>query len=109
MSLGLHEEVDEYFFNNFGIKFRSQSVFCTGDIKSALEYGKVAIIEPIGDFQICWSPKCYDLIEIEDFPWMSVEEFIIEKKYQIGSLKEAIESKNEIMLFCEKYRVMPNE
>jgi len=95
--------------NKFGIRFRSQSVFCTGDIKSALEYGKVAIIEPIGHFEICWSPKCYDLIEIEDFTWMSVEEFIIENEYQIGNLQQAIESGKEIMLFCEKYKVSSYE
>ncbi|WP_415396242.1 hypothetical protein [Sulfurimonas sp. CS5] len=70
LPLELHEKVDEYFFNKFGIKFRSQSVFCTGKMKSALDYGKVAIIEPVGHFEICWSPKCYDLIEIEDFNWM---------------------------------------
>jgi hypothetical protein len=107
--LDLHEKVDEYFFNQFGIKFRSQSVFCTGKIKSALKYGKVAVIEPIGRFEICWSPKCYDLIEIEDFHWMSVEEFIIENEYQTGDLQEAIKAENEIMLFCEMYKVISHE
>lgn len=63
-------------------------------------------IEPIENFEVCWSPKCHDLIEIEDFPWMDTEEFIIENEYQIGNLQEAIESGNEIMLFCEKYKVV---
>ncbi|RUM46236.1 MAG: hypothetical protein DSY46_00480 [Hydrogenimonas sp.] len=93
----------------FGIRFRSQSIFCTGDIQSAKQYGEIAVIEPIGDFEICWSPKCHDLIEIEDYPWMSIEEFIIENEYQIGNLQKAIKSCNEIMLFCEKYKVVSYE
>ena len=105
----LHNRVDEYFSNKFGIRFRSQSVFCTGDYASALNYGEVAAIEPIGNFEICWSPKCYDLIEIEDYPWMSVEDFIIENNYQIGNLEEALKSKNEIMLFCNSYKVISHE
>jgi len=40
---------------------------------------------------------------------MSVEEFIIENEYQIGNLQEAIKSENEIMLFCEKYKVISHE
>jgi hypothetical protein len=67
------------------------------------------VIEPIGNFEICWSPKCYDLIEIEDFPWLSVEEFIIENEYQVGDLEEAIKSGNEIMLYCDSYKVISYE
>lgn len=109
LSIEKHNEVDKYFDEKFGIKFRSQSVFCTGDIKTASEYGKVAIIEPIGEFEVCWSPICFDLIEIEDFTWMTTEEFILENKYQIGNIQSALESGNEIMLFCEKYKVISYE
>lgn len=49
------------------------------------------------------------MIEIEDYPWMSIEEFIIENEYQIGNLQEAIESGNEIMLFCDSYKVISHE
>lgn len=108
-SIELHNEADEYFFKKFGIKFRSQSIFCTGDIQSAKKYGKVAKIKPIGDSQICWSPKCFDLIEKEDFHWMTTEEFILENEYQIGNLDKAIESGNEIMIHCDRYEIIQHE
>jgi len=105
----LHYEIDNYFFKRFGIKFRSQSVFCTGDIETAKAYGKVAEIKPIGDFEVCWSPKCFDMFEIEDYPKMDIEEFIIRNEYQIGNLEEAIKSGNEIMLYCDSYKVVAHE
>ncbi|MDN5068386.1 hypothetical protein [Aliarcobacter butzleri] len=40
---------------------------------------------------------------------MTTEEFILENKYQIGNIQSALESGNEIMLFCEKYKVISYE
>lgn len=107
----IHKLADDYFYKKFGIRFRSQSVFCTGDLQEAKKFGEVRVIEPIGDYVICWSPKVNDFMEIEDCLYgtleEAVEEFIEKNDYQLGNLEDAINSKYEIMLFCEKYKVLP--
>lgn len=109
----IHKIADNYFFKIFDIRFRSQSVFCTGDIVDAGKYGEVRIIEPIGSYEICWSPKVNDFLEIENSICgtieEAVEEFIEKNDYQLGNMQEAIASEHEIMLFCENYRVIDIE
>lgn len=105
LELHIHQLADKIFYEKFGIKFRSQSVFCTGDIFSAKKYGYVAIIKPIGKYEVCWSPHCHDFIEIEESP-LSVPDFIEDKCYQIGNLETALKSGNEIMLACDSYEVI---
>jgi len=104
----LHNRADECFCAIFGIRFRSQSLFCTGNIEVAKKYGSAAKIMPIGNYEVCWSSKCSDFIEIED-SCLSVEEFIIENEYQTGRINEAIESGNEIMIFCDSYEILSHE
>lgn len=106
----IHDIADKYFLDKFGFRFRSQIVFCTGDINVADDYGEVRVIEPIGKYEICWSPKVKDFLEIQysitgDIT-EHVEKFIENNNYQIGNMEAAIESKNEIMLYCDKYRVL---
>ena len=69
LNILIHNIADEIFLELFGIKFRSQALFCTGDISEAFQYGNVKCIEPIecDDFNVCWSPKIKDFIEIEDY------------------------------------------
>ena len=105
LNLRDHKLADQIFYEKFGIRFRSQSVFCTGDISSAKCYGDVAIIKPIGNYKICWSPICHDFIEVEQ-SHLNIIDFIEENRYKIGDLKEALDSGNEIMLFCERYKVL---
>lgn len=114
LNILIHEIADEVFNDLFGIKFRSQALFCTGDIDEAFQYGNVKRIEPIEcyGFAVCWSPKIKDFIEIEDYLDLNnitreaIYNFIIENKYQTGKLEDAIKSKNEIMIYCDEYRVV---
>lgn len=114
LNILIHELSDEIFLELFEIKFRSQALFCTGDIEEAFQYGNVKCIEPIecDDFAVCWSPKIKDFIEIEDYLDLNnitkeaIYNFIIENKYQTGKLEDAIKSKNEIMIYCDEYRVV---
>lgn len=104
--INIHEEADIIFQEKFGIKFRSQSVFCTGDLDVATSYGNTIVrIEPIGDYEICWSPLCEDFTEITNTDY-NVKEFIEINNYQIGNIDLAISSKNEIMLYCESYKAI---
>lgn len=107
LSMDIHEQADLIFEDKFGIKFRSQSVFCTGSYKEANSYGNIVVrVEPIGHFTVCWSPLCDDFIKIMDKNDMSVQEFIEINKYQTGDINLAIASKNEIMLYCKQYRAI---
>jgi len=52
---------DEWFYKKFGIKARSQTVYCTGSRKVATDYGFPFFCFPVGKFDIIWSPKIDDL------------------------------------------------
>ena len=56
----LHKLSDMYFKTKFGIAYRSNSFFCTGNKSFASDYGSVCLIFPIGDFNFCWSPAVHD-------------------------------------------------
>ncbi len=57
-----HKLMDNEFNKKFGIKARSQTIFCTGDLHTARGYGStVYLIFPIGKYEIIWSPKYRDL------------------------------------------------
>jgi len=45
----------------FGWKPRSTGVFCSGSLNTALFYGPVNSVWPIGNFKFLWSPKVSDL------------------------------------------------
>lgn len=111
----LHNLLNKYFYEKTGIKYRSESLFVSGDKDKGYEYGsKVFAIFPIGEFHYAWSD------EIED-PWVELEfnmtdeekvtrrqefeshlEYDDPYKFDEG-LEEAIESKNEIMIACDEY------
>lgn len=112
----IHQYADEVFFDKFGIKFRSQSVFCTGDITSAFQYGEVKCIEPIVSkgSKICWSTIVDDFINIEydidmnHITKEAVEKFINDNDYrlcELSDLESAIASNNEIMVYCDTYKI----
>jgi len=56
-----HEAADNWFFQNFGISYRSNALFGTGSFNQAKEYGYVSAMFPIGDFNFCYSPIIDDL------------------------------------------------
>ncbi len=56
-----HRIADAWFFENFGVHFRSQSLFCTGSKSVAGNFGNVYPAIPFDGFRFCWSPKIRDL------------------------------------------------
>jgi hypothetical protein len=56
-----HDAADSFFFDEFGIKFRSQALFCSGLEEIAKIYGDVYIVFPIGKFDFCWTEEFTDM------------------------------------------------
>lgn len=114
-----------------GIKARrDNSLFVTGNMGEAEQYGEVYVVIPIGSFEISWSNKIKDFyIDIVDYAdeftsaddISDFEEFhyeidretinlyeddllkFVKKYYKKKNLQKAIKSKNEIMILAEKY------
>lgn len=59
--LDVHNWLDNWFEENFGIKARSNSIITTGDSDVAKGYGNLYVIFPIGNYEIIWSPRINDL------------------------------------------------
>lgn len=57
----VHTAADEFFEEQFGIKFRSQSIFAVGDEGVAEGYGDVYAVFPLDEVKICWSELVSDM------------------------------------------------
>jgi len=104
----VHEIYDDFFDKKFGIKARSNTVFTTGNYGTAMEYGMVYAVFPIGDFRFVWSPTIDDLYihmtDLEDEE--DIRHYLELAKYKDTDLSHAIHSKNEIMVACKEYYMM---
>lgn len=56
----VHDALNLRLERDFGIPYRTEGTFCTGDPHTATEYGKSAIILPIGQFDFCWGMQVKD-------------------------------------------------
>ena len=123
-----HDVFNEYFKDRFGAPIRNW-LFATGDIKTARVYTKrapVCVIFPIGNYEFVSSPD-KDMNDLTTLHSRTKAEFFVltpyddsgpatDKKvanYMIGRMRHvkwnttdivsAVESKNEIMLKCDKF------
>ena len=56
-----HNYIDDQMYRKFGIKGRTNTVFCSLDDEEAWGYGDtVCLIFPIGQYKYLWSPKVND-------------------------------------------------
>ena len=110
--LDIHNWIDNWFYEKFKIRARSNTVFCTGDSISADGYNdNKYTIFPIGKFEIIWSDSIKDLYNTAlmrkglDY-WK--EDFLPHKSksYKKGNLQSAIKSWHEIMLHCKEYYIL---
>jgi hypothetical protein len=56
-----HHLMDQFFMNEFGYAYRSGSMFAYTDPGNTTDYGIPFAVFPIGDYDICYSPKITDL------------------------------------------------
>ena len=107
----IHQWVDKWFYEKFGIKARSQTLFCTSDRTSAHTYGKIYYIFPIGKFEVIWSKEHMDLYK-RAYMDMGIErykEYFLDNyqyTYTKGKPVNALKSGNEIMLYCKEYYML---
>lgn len=110
---------DEIFNELFHIRFRSNAIFCSGDLHQANGYGNnTYLIFPFGKYNIIWSNKVRDMydnmyimkIESEyDYNYGSSKELtqdiksFIKSAYNQGEIVKALRSENEIMLHTKEY------
>lgn len=112
MPLSVHQYIDNWFLNKFGIKYRSQAVFGTGSMMLAAEYGSPHMMLPIGNFNFCWTPILEDLYKEFDgadamYGQEAINKWMSSLQYrQNDNLKLAIESGNEIMISCDEYYLL---
>lgn len=109
----LHDTLDDFFEEEFGTRFRSESLFATGSKSMAREYGIVFLVFPIGRFEYIWSPVVRDAWEYfsneHDYTSNQLKKVLhtTDNLYVNKNLDEGIESGNEIMIACESYYTIP--
>lgn len=118
LPISVHQLLIEWFVDRFGVDFRGQSLFCTGDPSIAAGYKSpsttIISIEPLGDYDVCFSTKCKDLFGYYQFYWsdgktsaekiksdMESLDFIHQRN---GGLAAAAASGHEVMLVAERFR-----
>lgn len=113
MPLVLHDTLDDFFEEEFGVRFRSESVFATGSTQMAWEYGKVYLVFPIGHFEYIWSPVIRDAWEYfseqHDYTSNQLRRALraTDNLYVNKNLDEGIKSRHEIMIACDSYYTLP--
>ena len=135
--LPIHEFMDNWFYEKFGVKFRSNAMFATKS-QSAQIYGDVYIVFPIGEFKYCYSStiddlyatiankiesklsshyapltkeKFNDFLSDEDnlkFALDIVEKILSDSKY-IDSDLEKVSNFPEIMINCKSYLAIKSD
>lgn len=118
----LHKEMDKWFHKKFGVKARSESLFCTFNEKDSQLYGEPHIIFPIGKYKMISSNKIEDIyfvletlftnaIGTNTFLWDNVtnkQEFInnLIETLEEGNYKINQHNDSEQMLVCNEYYIM---
>lgn len=108
----IHLIADKWFFDNFGVNYRTEALFCTGDKTIACYYGNIYPVAPLDGYSFCWSPEIKDLFKsvsnmaIEDGDSTSVIELLERGNYRTEDLVNAIASGSEIMIKAEEYLIL---
>jgi hypothetical protein len=108
----IHVIADQWFFDTFGARYRSEAMFCFGTKAAASFYGNIYLIVPTDEFTFCWSPKYIDLFsEITRANITVGDKEAVIKVLNSGSyinidLASAIRSNSEIMVRSEKYLIL---
>ena len=120
-----HKLADDWFFNKYGLRPRSQGLFCTASEKVAASYGKLTYVFPVGKFRYMWAvapnlePIRDSLVYMNEIKHTmrthykadgeQVTDNIL-KKYVFNvdkGLEDAQHAKAEIILFCDEAIIVP--
>jgi hypothetical protein len=103
---GWHDAMNDAFQSKFGIRARSEAVFCSFQY---LGYGNKHVIFPIGEHYFIYSKNITDLYNYEPSSpelYQKVAEKLIDsydKTDSIRTLKSRIPHRTEIMMICKEY------
>jgi hypothetical protein len=108
----------KWFKDNVGIPYRqANTLFATGSMKEASDYGRTFMVFPVGNFEYCWSPMYKDLtVQFEymqgnhysaDQVKEEVDRMMYKGHYEFNhGLQQAIMSRKEIMIYCKEYYIL---
>lgn len=110
--LGTHKIIDDWMLKNFGHRYRSNAIFCSGKPAIIKLYGDLIAVFPIGDFSCLYSSQITDLFIslkhelLYGGSNMDREEAVVNflddhKSTFQTSIGKGIESGHEIMLACK--------
>lgn len=120
-----HKFVNKYFTSEFGYPFRNAIMTVADQMHSSM-FGIDSAVFPIGQFMFLWSSQIKDLNHnvqsmadargfsaLPDIKFADKEEEALynglkNANYQTTDLQAAIESKNEIMIWCKEYYTLDN-
>lgn len=102
----IHRAMDEWFYENFGTRYRSNSIACTGDRVSTADYGNSYLVFPIGQFDFIWSPQLHDVgAEVEGKVVKLIGPFATKhqawENVDFQSVKQAVQQVMEDVIFWE--------
>ncbi|MGF6110391.1 hypothetical protein [Pseudomonas frederiksbergensis] len=109
----IHDVADNWFFERFGVRYRSQAVFVSSDTSVAAAYAAspdhIVRVIPLGAYKYCWSSQLSDLLEI-GMHNPDIEDFksdLVNAHYKEDCLDDAHRLGHEVMIFCESYVCIP--
>jgi hypothetical protein len=117
MPYEVHKSLQNWFIGKFGVDYRGQTLFCTGDHSIAAGYKKphneIVTLMPQEPYSLCYSPTCKDLFGHYQFKWSLAADPVAKLESEIDDLafvhlkncglNEAAASGNEVMIFAEKF------
>ena len=106
-----HNSLDDAFFKKWGIRPRSQSLFCEFGIPEG--YSRVYVVLPIGDYTLVSSTMVFDAYgrqpsEVKDYKQEAVNLVKLYKKNtSVGYIKNLVymsgKKHTEVMMVCKSY------
>lgn len=112
LPIDLHNRADQWFYEKFGVRYRSQAIFITGSefVARSHAYSDQHIVRiiPLSGYRFCWSPLVKDLFSFGNSSnGATIEEYLASGDYRQDGLEEALSSGNEIMLQCDQFIAIP--
>lgn len=120
-----HQLADDWFFDKYKLRPRSQGLFCTSSSKGASNYGKLAYVFPVGNFRYMWatspsSAPVHDSLmymnDIKDAMQLHrrdegdyvANEVLEQYTFNVDKgLEDAQDVGAEIILFCDEVILVP--
>jgi len=116
----LHNLMDDWFYGKFGVRSRSNAIFCIFEYREADLYGEPHVIFPIGKYKAVSSPIVLDLYAFFEDSFFNLvydvkknshfkpgdEELLIDELEQLEYTDKLIYHFNEIMITCKEYYIL---